>query len=346
MADVKPLPKSAEVVRTVEMHTGGEPLRIVVSGLPPIVGATLLEKRRYCRQQLDHYRRLLMAEPRGHRDMYGAYLVAPDHPQAHMAALFLHNEGYSTMCGHAMMALARYLVDEGVVARDPAGDTEVNIQCPCGLVRTWLGADNMVRFLSVPAFVLQADLRLPLPDGGTCRLDICYGGAFYAFVRAADVGLRAGSSAAADFVREAARVRRHVAEVGVTVRHPESDDLGFLYGVIFGDFGPLSGAGAPPPDALTLVTVFADGQLDRSPCGSGTTACCALLHAVGRLPADRPCTFRSVTGAEFRARVASTSEFHQHQAVVVEVAGRAFYTGRGEFTCESDDPLAAGFLVL
>jgi len=341
-----PAPPQATVVRTVEMHTGGEPLRIVVSGLPPIAGATLLEKRRFCLEKLDRFRRLLMSEPRGHRDMYGAYLVAPDHPQAHMAALFLHNEGYSTMCGHAMLALTRYLVDEGVVSRAAdSAETPVNIQCPCGLVRTWLSADNSVRFLSVPAFVQQWDRRLTLPNGTDCRYDISYGGAFYAFVRCADVGLTADSRAA-QYLHLATIFRSHVANAGEAVQHPEQPDLGFLYGVIFVDLpSPLSATGSPPPTTLRQVTVFADGQIDRSPCGSGTTACCALLQAAGQLPPGDSCVFRGITGSEFGARVVQQLEYHDHAAAVVEVSGRAFYTGKAEFTAESEDPQAEGFLV-
>lgn len=342
---MEPVALPGQPVRTVEMHTGGEPLRIVVSGLPPIVGATLLEKRRFCRDQLDRYRRLLMGEPRGHRDMYGAYLVTPDLPHAHMAALFLHNEGYSTMCGHGVLALARYLVDEAVVPRAAEGETGVNIQCPCGLVRAWLAQDNTARFLSVPAFVLHAGLRMPLPDGGDCRVDIAYGGAFYAVLRAADVGLAEdGAATAAEYLREAARVRGHLASVGVKIQHPDSAELGFLYGVVFADVAPLA-TPAPPPDSVTLVTVFADGQIDRSPCGSSTTACCALLHAAGRLPAEHACAFRGLAGSEFAVRVVAESESHGRPAVVVQVAGKAFYTGRGEFTVEPDDPLGDGFLI-
>ncbi|KAF0302052.1 Trans-3-hydroxy-L-proline dehydratase [Amphibalanus amphitrite] len=342
---MEPVALPGQPVKTVEMHTGGEPLRIVVSGLPPIAGATLLDKRRFCREQLDRYRRVLMGEPRGHRDMYGAYLVTPDSPHAHMGALFLHNEGYSTMCGHGVLALARYLVDEEVVPRAAEGETAVNIQCPCGLVRAWLAPDNTARFLSVPAFVLHSDLRMPLPNGGECRIDICYGGAFYAMVRAADVGLAEdGVASAVEYLRIATQVRNHISTAGIRIRHPDSADLGYLYGVVFGNFAPLSQP-SPPPSGIRLVTVFADGQLDRSPCGSATTACCALLHASGHLPAEHSCTFTGLAGSEFTARVKTESECGGRPAAVVEVAGKAYYTGRGEFTVEPDDPLGDGFLI-
>ncbi|XP_043223527.1 trans-3-hydroxy-L-proline dehydratase-like isoform X2 [Amphibalanus amphitrite] len=331
-------------IRTVEMHTAGEPVRIVVSGLPPIEGDTLLDKRRYCRDSLDRFRRLLMGEPRGHRDMFGAVLVPADDPKADAAALFIHNEGYCTMCGHASMAVVRYLVDEGVVPRAETGDTEVNLQCPCGLVRAWLTQDNQTRFLSVPAFVLHKDLSLPLPDGRQCRMDISYGGSFYAVVRAGDLGLNSDSPSA-EYVRQASYIRRHLSASGVKIHHPDSADLGFLFGVVFADFAPLSVV-APPPEVVSQVIVFADGQVDRSPCGSGTTACCAVLHTAGRLPTAHGCTFRcALTGSEFNGRVAREIESHGRPAVVVQVSGRSFYTGRAEYLVEAEDPLGEGFLV-
>ena len=144
-------------ITTTEMHTGGEPLRVVEHGTPAITGTTLLDKRRYVKQHLDDLRKFLVFEPRGHHDMYGVYIVEPDHPEADFGVLFFHNEGYSTMCGHAVIALGRYAVDKGLIGRAPtAPETQVNIQCPCGLVKTFVeynnGKTGAVRFHSVPAF--------------------------------------------------------------------------------------------------------------------------------------------------------------------------------------------------
>ena len=150
----------------VDMHTGGEPLRIVLAGCPEVVGPTLLAKRRYMRQHLDHVRRRLMFEPRGHRDMYGAVLVPSELPDAHLGVLFLHNEGYSSMCGHAVLALGRFALDFGLVPAPPAGAREVlvNIHCPCGLVAAFVECEGgrsggPVRFHSVPAFALATGNR-------------------------------------------------------------------------------------------------------------------------------------------------------------------------------------------
>src|SRR5438093_13775431 len=153
-------------IETTEMHTGGEPVRIVTAGYPPIPGRTILDKRRYAREQLDHLRRFLLFEPRGHADMYGVIPVEPDHPEADLAVLFMHNEGYSTMCGHAVIALARWAVDTGrVPPRRP--DTAVAIQCPCGLVRARgdgrAGRAGAARFESVPAFAFALDAAVDVP---------------------------------------------------------------------------------------------------------------------------------------------------------------------------------------
>ena len=171
------------ILSTVEMHTGGEPTRIVVDGWPHFEGRTLLDKRREAKEHFDHLRRGLMLEPRGHDGMYGALLVEPDHPEADLAVLFMHNEGYSTMCGHATIALARWAVESGRVKRQ-SPDTTVRLQCPCGLVVARVAADDTVRFESVPAFAYALDRIASTRSWGLVTVDIAYGGAFYAFLSA------------------------------------------------------------------------------------------------------------------------------------------------------------------
>ena len=180
-------PGPSNPIEVIDMHTGGEPLRIITSGYPDIPGEDILAKRRYAKDHLDHLRRFLMFEPRGHYDMYGAILVAPSLPDAHLAVLFIHNEGYSTMCGHAILALGRYAIDYGLVkAVEPV--TTVNIECPCGLVRAEVkvhdGKTGKVRFSSVPSFMFANDVSLQLADGTQFKTDIGYGGAFYAILDA------------------------------------------------------------------------------------------------------------------------------------------------------------------
>jgi proline racemase len=327
-------------LRTVDMHTGGEPVRIVVEGYPDIPGATILTKRRFVHDHLDHLRRLLMFEPRGHADMYGVIPVTPDHPGADLAVLFMHNEGYSTMCGHATIAVARWAIERGLVpARQPV--TELALQVPAGLVKVSAqvsgGRVGHVRFRSVPAFVAHPAVRVDVPGFGPITLDVAFGGAFYAIAAASDFGLTVPGSPVADLVRAAWATTG--AARNLPLSHPEDPDLGFLYGTILTD-GGTGGDGIPSAN----VCVFADRQVDRSPTGSGVTARIAILHAAGRIPLGVEHEFAGIVGSRFTGAAVSQTRVGNHPAVVVEVGGTAHFTGESVFALEDDDPLPA-FLV-
>jgi trans-L-3-hydroxyproline dehydratase len=326
-------------IETTEMHTGGEPVRIVTAGYPPIPGATILDKRRHARERLDHLRRFLLFEPRGHADMYGVIPVEPDHPEADLAVLFMHNEGYSTMCGHAVIALARWAADTGRVARC-ARETPVAIQCPCGLVRARVaGGDAAVRFESVPAFALALDAPVEVAGHGRVTVDVGYGGAFYALAPAARFGLDVRRSRVRDLVDAAAAVTDG-ARAQIRLAHPDAADLAFLYGTILTDGG--DGAGGAP---TANICVFAEREVDRSPTGSGVTARLAVQHARGQIGVGAERLFESVTGAVFTGRVLRRTRAGDTDAVVVEVGGRAHYTGTARFTLEPGDALGEGFLL-
>ena len=330
-------------IETVEMHTGGEPVRIVVSGYPPVPGATILAKRRHAREQLDHYRRLLMFEPRGHGGMYGVIPVEPDLPKggeqpADLAVLFMHNEGYSTMCGHAVIALGRWAVDSGRVPRRQP-DTPVAIQCPCGLVRARVAADGAVAFESVPAFAFALDAPVDVPGHGRVSVDIGYGGAFYAVLPAARFGLDVRRSPTRDLVDAAAAVTE-AAKTQVRLSHPDDPDLAFLYGTILTD-----GADAWSEEPTANICVFAAREVDRSPTGSGVTARIALHHARGLIKLGQSRKFESVTGALFIGKALRETRCGPFPAVTVEVGGRAHYTGTARFTLEDDDEIGRGFLL-
>jgi proline racemase len=325
----------------VDMHTGGEPLRIVTGGYPSIPRGTILEKRAYVRDSLDHLRRMLMFEPRGHTDMYGAILVEPDLADADLAVLFMHNEGYSTMCGHAIIALARYAVDQGFVEpREPF--TPVNIECPCGMVAASVeivgGRAGAVSFESVPAFLLDGERAVDLPGFGRINFDVAYGGAFYALADWRQFGLDFDRDPVRDFVDAADALTRAVREA-VPIAHPDHPDLGFLYGSILTDGG--DGNATPSRN----ICVFADRQVDRSPTGSGVTARMAAMHAKELVGRDETRTFESIVGSRFGGAVASVTSVGSHQAVTVRVSGRAHYSGRSQYNVEADDPLGGGFLV-
>lgn len=326
----------------VDMHTGGEPLRIIKSGYPPIPAGTILEKRAYVRDRLDHLRKVLMYEPRGHFDMYGALLVEPNLPGADLAVLFVHNEGYSTMCGHAIIALGRYAIDHGLVAAvEPV--TIVNIECPCGMVVASVevrdGKAGDVSFDSVPAFLFARDIAASLPGHGGVTCDVAYGGAFYALADCRQFGLQFGRDRAGDFVDAASALTEHL-KAELPLSHPDHDDLAFLYGTILTD-----GKDEWSDEPTVNVCVFADRQVDRSPTGSGVTARLAAMHARGQIGVNQPRTFESIVGSRFTGSVSATGRIGELSTVTVTVSGRAHYCGESRFIIEDDDPLASGFLV-
>ncbi len=331
-------------ITTTEMHTGGEPLRIVETGYPPLLGDTILDKRRYAKDHIDHLRKLLMYEPRGHYDMYGTIFVEPDHPEADLAVLFMHNEGYSTMCGHAVLALGRYAIDKGLVKNVQSPETQVNIQVPAGLVRATVkyqdGKPGNVRFNSVAAFAYALGVEVDVPKYGKMCLDIGYGGAFYALVPAQKVGLDVNKSRAVNLV-EAADTISSAVKKQIKIEHPDSPDLGFLYGTILTD-----GLDDFSEQPTFNTCVFADREVDRSSCGSGVTARVAVQFAKGQIALGDSRTFRSgPTGAVMFGKPVKTTKCGKFDAVVVEVAGRGFYTGSATYTLEEDDPFQTGFLV-
>lgn len=332
-----------EKLSVIDMHTGGEPVRIVTGGYPPIPRGTILEKRAWVRENLDHLRKMLMFEPRGHYDMYGVLPVEPDLPGADLAVLFMHNEGYSTMCGHAVVALGRYAVDQGIVAAvEPV--TIVNIECPCGMVVASVevkeGKAGAVSFESVPAFLHARDLSVDLPGHGRIAFDVAYGGAFYALADCRQFGLAFGQSRARDFVDAAVALTERVKR-DVPLAHPDHADLAFLYGSILTDGGDGSRG-----VATRNVCVFAEAEVDRSPTGSGVTARLAAMHARGEIGLGEPRLFKSIVGSRFTGEVARTIALADgRQGIVARVGGRAHYSGKAEYWVEDGDELGRGFLV-
>lgn len=326
----------------IDMHTGGEPLRIITGGYPALPDGTILQKRAFVRDNLDHLRKILMFEPRGHTDQYGALLVNPDLPGADIAVLFMHNEGYSTMCGHAVIALGRYAVDQGLVTPEN-NSARVNIECPCGMVVADVairdGKPAEVSFESVPSFVFLRDGWVEIPGHGRIEFDIAYGGAFYALAKASDFGLRFGHDPVSAFIEAGDRLTKAVTK-SVPLNHPDFDDLSFLYGSILVD--DVEGADSKP---TRNICVFADRQVDRSPTGSGVTARMAAMYARGQIGLGETREFESFIGTKFTGNIISQTQCGDFPAVTVQVSGRAFYTGQSTFRVESDDPLSGGFLV-
>jgi proline racemase len=325
-----------EVV-TTDYHTAGEPFRIVTSGAPDIPGATVRERREAARAsgEIDTVRRLLCNEPRGHADMYGCFLVPPDDDGADLGVLFWHKDGYSTACGHGTIALGAWAVESGRVQAAPDGVTEVTVDVPSGrvvaAVRCVGERVESVAFRNVPAFVIARAV-----PAGEVLADVSYGGAIYASVAAGDLGLSVRPDDYADLIA-AGRAVKGALEGSAVARHPTDERLSGIYGtIIYDDLGD-----GPDGPHQRNVTVFADGEVDRSPCGSGTSARMALLADDGRLDGDRALTHDSIVGTTFSARVTERTD----AGIVTEVTGQAFRTGQHRFVLDPRDLLGTGFVL-
>lgn len=328
-------------IRTIDAHTGGEPLRIITEGYPVLQGDTILERRANARAHHDHLRRALMLEPRGHADMYGAIPCPPATPDGDLGVLFLHNEGYSTMCGHGIIALTKVAIEFGMIARPPEG-TPLRIDSPAGRIDAYPEMDGSrvasVRFQNVPSFVAAPDRRVHVPGIGQVRYDLAFGGAFYAYVDVEPLGFGVGPEDHQTLVETGRAIKQAVAASGPIV-HPEGDaDLGFLYGTIF--VGPSRDG-----NHSRNVCVFADGEVDRSPTGTGVSGRAAIHHARGDLATGDWITIESIIGSTFDVRAMDTTTVGEIPAIVPEVRGTAHVTGEHTFILDPADPLGEGFML-
>lgn len=325
-------------ITTIDAHAAGEPLRVITGGIPPIPGDTILAKRRYARETLDHLRRALMFEPRGHADMYGCILTEAVTPDGDLGVLFMHNEGYSTMCGHGVIALVTVLLETGML--DPR--EVIRLDTPAGRVIARAKVDGQrvrsVAFENVPSFAYMLDQSVSVPGIGEVRLDVGFGGAFYAYCKAEDLGVRVVPEEFRKLI-DAGMAVKHAVMDALEIKHPFEEDLGFLYGTIID--GPPLGEGANSRN----VCVFAEGEVDRSPTGTGVSGRVALEHAKGRLAVGEPFVIESLIGTRFTGRVVRETTFGEYAAVIPEVEGSAWITGRHEFLIAPDDPLKEGFIL-
>lgn len=330
----------ARVIQTIDCHAAGEPLRIVTGGLPPLPGETMLARRRYLSKHLDQVRRLLMWEPRGHQDMYGCLVTPPVSPDAQAGVLFMHNQGYSTMCGHGVIGLVTVLIETGQLpAVSP--ETVVALDTPAGLVRARAriesGRVREVTMRNVPSFV-YASRTVAVPERGPIPVTVAYGGAFYALIHGPSAGLGDAPGSLRALVSASDVIKASVA-ASLDVVHPVEPELCDLYGVVTS--WPPRRAGAH----RTSLTVFADSQVDRSPCGTCTSALMAALWAAGELDLGEPFVNESLVGTRFVGRLVEETTVGPYPAVVPEVAGQAYLTGFHTFVLDALDPLPEGFLL-
>jgi trans-L-3-hydroxyproline dehydratase len=296
-------------------------------------------------RHFDHIRRALMWEPRGHFDMYGCIITPAVTSEADFGVLFMHNEGYSTMCGHGTIALATALLESGVLEAKGL-QTPVNFDTPAGLVRATAHLDGSghvehVSFLNVPSYLYARDLAIELPKYGRLTVDVSFGGAFYAILPAEQVGLKVEPRQIEQLVTAGEAIKQAV-NAALAIRHPIEEDLGFLYGTI------LTGPPENPAHHSRNLCVFGNAEADRSPTGTGVSARLALLHAKGEIKDSQQITIESILGRTsiFNGRIVGQTQVGPYDAIVPEVSGRAFITGRHEFIIDPRDELGRGFLIV
>ncbi len=328
-------------ITALDAHTGGEPFRVIVDGFPELQGDTILEKRRYAKENYDHLRTALMWEPRGHADMYGCILTPPVTPNADFGILFIHNEGFSTMCGHGIIGIATVVLETGMLPMT-APTTTIKIDSPAGSITAFAHIEDSrvksVSFHNVPSFVAELDAIVDVPGLGKVRYDLAFGGAFYAYVNAKDVGVTCTAEEYRPLIEKGMAIKRAVTN-SRRVIHPFEEDLGFLYGTIFID------KPQEPGSHSRNVCIFADGEVDRSPTGTGVSGRLAIHHRRGEIQTGEEITIESIIGSKFAGRVVEGATFGVYPAIIPEIRGEAHIAGRNELWLDPNDPFNNGFLL-
>ena len=327
---------------TIDAHTEGEPLRIITSGYPEIVGESILEMRQYVTRHLDRYRTLLMHEPRGHSDMYGALITRPVTAGADFGVLFLHNEGYSSMCGHGILALVKVACETGAISLGIDARV-IKIDAPAGLITAKARRDSQGKihasFLNVDSWAESLACTVMVEGFGRVHYDIGFGGAYYAYVDADDHGISCGQDNVAQLIDMGRRIKQAVMASHPLV-HPIEEDLSFLYGTIF------TSKNVTDKQAHSRhVCIFADGEVDRSPTGTGVAGRVALLYAKGEVDLNQELMIESIVDGRMIVSATTETDFFGKQAVIPEVSGRSYITGRHQFIIDPDDQFQNGFML-
>jgi proline racemase len=332
-------------IKTIDMHTGGEPLRVIVDGFPKLKGNSVLEYRRYCKENFDHLRTALMFEPRGHADMYGCILLPPNDDEGDFGIIFLHNGGYSTMCGHAIIAISTLAIEmKWIDVKE--GDNIIKIDAPCGRITSFANVQNgkvsRVRFHCVPSFVVGLDRKVQIDGLGTVTYDLAYGGAFYAYVDMAKnkFNFDLSKNSFRELINQGMKIKHAVMKADKKILHPFENDLSFLYGTIFIDNNKQpSGADS------RNICIFAEGEVDRCPTGSGVSGRMAIHKMRNEIDYGETISIESITGSIFKGSIVSEEDYGPFTAVIPQVEGTAYITGMQTFVIDPNDPMENGFIL-
>ena len=329
------------IISTIDTHTAGEPARIITNGLPPILGNTMAEKKQYMMASLDHFRTLLMQEPRGHKDMFGIILTPPTHPKAHYGLLFIDSEGYIDMCGHSIMSATTALIETGMVSPSEP-ETCVVFDTSAGLIEAHARiVENRVTEVSVanvPSFLYAKDVTIELPKIGSINIDVAFGGNFFALVPAKALRVAVQPDNSSQLIELGAAVKRAV-NAKLVVQHPTVDHITKV------ELTMIYDKPEPSRPFAKSVVIFGDGQLDRCPCGTGTSAAMAALYAKGELSMNTEYINESIIGTKFKGKLLQEVRVGDFVAVEPVVTGASYITGIQQFVVDPKDPFKYGFLV-
>lgn len=326
------------------MHTGGEPLRVIIDGYPPLEGNSVLEYRSFVREHYDHLRTALMFEPRGHADMYGCLLVPPNDETGDFGIIFMHNEGYSTMCGHAIIAISTLAAEMNWIECQE-GENKIEIDAPCGRIKSFVtisdGKVQGVKFHCVPSFVIGLDRKVETETYGEIIYDLAYGGAFYAYVDMSknnfDFGLSANDYST--LIKAGMEIKKAVMKASKDIKHPYEEELSFLYGTIF-----IGNSENNNIDSRN-VCIFAEGEVDRCPTGSGVSGRMAIHYQRNEISIGESMKIESIIDTVFTGSVIENLNYGPHEAVIPQVEGTAHIVAQNEFLIDPNDPLQKGFIL-
>lgn len=331
-----------QCITTIDAHTEGEPLRIITSGFPEPKGNTILEKRRDLLENHDHLRKLIMFEPRGHADMYGALITKAERSDSDFGILFMHNEGYSSMCGHGIIASVATAVETGDIQLSPGQTKTIAIDSPAGKITAYAKHAEPkaeISFDCVPSFAEAINQTVHVEGYGEVTFDISFGGAYYAYVDADAIDVDCTPENVEQLI-QLGRAIKHAVMENYTIRHPEHADLSFLYGTIF-----TSSKTTDPDSHSRHVCIFADGEVDRSPTGTGVSGRIALLVAKGEAELNDTLKIESIISSNMRVTAIDNANCGDKVGVIPRVSGRAYITGQHEFLIDPEDPINEGFIL-
>jgi proline racemase len=326
---------------TVDAHTAGEPVRVILGGLPHLRGQNMVEKRNFFVNNFDCIRRALVFEPRGHRDMYAVMLTEPTRKYCDFGLIFLESDGYQDMCIHGTIGVVKVLVETGLVeAREPI--TEIGLDTTAGYVKGMAkveeGMVKEVTVRNVPSFMTHCGVEINLPEKGPIKVDIAFGGNFYAIVDASELGVKVETQNASKLIELGLKIR-DVVNREFKVEHPLNRHINEVKLVEICDRPKSAEA------TYRNAVIFGLGQIDRSPCGTGTCAKIATLYCKGSLKAGEQIISESIIGTHFKGKIVSETSVGEFKAVIPEITGQAYITGFHQFLLDPQDPLKEGFLI-